>query len=152
MMMRALSLLLCCLALAGPAAAQGVPEQRVVVDNTEVYYGVVPAEIVRAQQGREGKGLGIVDRLRKRRHQKHVVVALFDTQSGERIVDARVAATVTPLGMGARREQLKPIRLGEVTSYGAFFEFPPGSAPYKIELQVTRAGHPPATVTFNYSP
>lgn len=152
MAMRVLRLLLCCLVLAGPAWGQGVPEQRVVVDNTEVYYGIVPAEIARAQQGKDAKGMGLVERLRKRRHQKHVVVALFDTRTGERIVDARVSAIVTPLGMGARRSQLKPVRIGEVTSYGAFFDFPPDGAPYKVELDIARSGHPPSRVSFDYTP
>ena len=150
MSMRILRLLLCCLALAGPAWGQGVPEQRIVVDNTEVFYGIVPAEIVRAQQGKAGKGL--MERLRKRRHQKHVVVALYDAQTGARILDARVSATVTPTGMGAKRKPLEPIRIGEVTSFGNFFEFPPDSAPYKVDLAITRPGHPAATVSFNYSP
>ena len=151
MAMRTLRLLLCCLALAGPAWGQGVPEQRVVVDSTEVFYGVVPAEIVRAQQG-TAKGLGVVEKLRKRRHQKHVVVALFDTQTGARVLDARVSATVTPLGMGAKRKRLEPIRIGELTSFGNYFDFPPDSSPYKVELEIVRPGHAAAKVSFNYSP
>lgn len=152
MLARTLRCLLCSLIFAGTALAQGMAEQRITIDGTEVFYGIVPAEIVRAQQGKDARGLGWAERLRKRRHQKHVVVALYDMQSGQRILDASITATVTPLGLGGKRKKLEPIRIGEVTSYGNYFDFPPSSAPYKVELQIARANHPARTVSFDYSP
>lgn len=107
------------------------------VGATAAYLGVVPAEVV--------QGLS-PDRSESRmhggppegRHAEHIVVALFDTQSGARIEDATVSATIISHGgLNPIEIDLEPMRIAGVITYGGFVSFP-GEGDYLIELEVRR--------------
>ena len=113
-----------------PAHAQGASQ---TVGGIEVSYGVIPSKMAdRSDDGKMHRGRGLF----KRSH--HLVVSLTDAATGKRIEDAKVVATVTPLGLAASRKRLKPMHVNELVSYGNFFDFPPESAPYHISLSITR--------------
>lgn len=126
-----------------PVHSQGASQ---TVGGIEVNYGVVPSKM--AKTGDDGK----LDRGRalfKRSH--HLVVTLTDAASGKRIEDAKVVATVTPLGLAASRKKLKAIQVNELVSYGNYFDFPPESAPYRINLSITRPSmKTPVTAEFEH--
>jgi hypothetical protein len=69
----------------------------------------------------------------------HLVVALFDKQSGTRIADAEVEATVTLLGGTSVRKRLEPMTIADQPSYGEFFSIGvPGL--YRIRFEARRPG------------
>ena len=83
----------------------------------------------------------------------HLVVSIADANTGERIIDASVIATVTPLGMGPTRKKLEQMRINDIITYGNFFNFPASSAPFRIVLAITRPSmpvHGPVTAEFEY--
>lgn len=127
-------------------AAQGA-EQRLVVDDMEVYYGVVPAELV---QKRLDKTTEEMHAKRVRKTSRHLVVALVDKDSGQRISDANVSATVTPLGLAANQKQLEPMRINDTTTYGNFFDFPVEGA--RVVLHISRPNRPSHDASFEYKP
>jgi hypothetical protein len=106
------------------------------VDGVTFYLGVMPAEIVRghpkehpesSMHGSAPKG------------SQHIVVALFDAKTGQRITDAKVSARVEQLGLTADHKDLEPMQIAGTLSYGNFYEmFREGT--YKIKVIVKRKG------------
>src|SRR5512139_3061742 len=93
----------------GPPYVETSQYQR--VQDLDVYYGVMPAQIARnvpepALHGRAPVAKG---------NEYHLVVAVFDA-SGKRIADARVSARVRELGMDGTQKILEPMRIGDVTT------------------------------------
>lgn len=129
--------------LPAPVAAQAV-------GSTAVYLGVMPAELIQghAPDRLEGRMHGGPP---EDRHAEHIVVALFDTQSGARIEDATVSATITGHGgLDPIETDLEPMRIAGVITYGGFVSFP-GEGGYTIEILVRRPGDaPPTRITFDY--
>ena len=92
-----------------------------VVGGVGVYLGVLPSEMLkdRAKAGREttmhgGPAGG--------EHEHHVLVALFDARTGERITDADVQATVREIGLGGRTKRLEAMPMAEALTYGNYFQ------------------------------
>ncbi len=134
----------------GPAGAAGPGK---TVDGMEVFYGVVPAEVI-------GKRADIHD---ARMHgskrlgadAQHLVVSVLDAKTGQHIDNATVVATVTPLGMAPQEKRLEPMQINQTVTYGNFFDFPPSSAPFRIAVKITRpnvATHNPPVAEFEYTP
>jgi hypothetical protein len=127
-----------------PLHAQGASQ---TVGGIEISYGVIPSRMADRSAGDDGKMHR--GRLFKRSH--HLVVSLTDAASGKRIDDAKVVATVTPLGLAASRKRLKPMKVDDLVSYGNFFDFPAESAPYRISLSITRPSmKTPVTAEFQH--
>lgn len=73
-------------------------------------------------------------------HEQHVVVAIFDTASGERVEDASVVVTVSGLGhVGHRRIALEPMAIAGTVTYGAFVDLP-GRDRYQLEVDIEVPG------------
>lgn len=130
------------LLLAGTALpAQTVQPLR--AGGMEIYYGIIPAKIVLDRPDAE---------LDRRAHggvpawgeQYHVIIALFEQTSGNRVLDAQVKATVFDAREPNKRlpgpqKQLEPMQVAGGMSYGNYFNMPaPG--PYRIELEIQRQG------------
>lgn len=105
-----------------------------VTDGISIYIGVVPAEIVLGHPNEHpetqmhGGPSGTGDLY-------HVVVALFEQSTGERIVDARVTARVIPLGRAGTGKTLERMVVAGAATYGNYFTMPdPG--PYRIEVRI----------------
>ena len=122
-----------------------------IVGGIEIFYGIVPAEIIRERADKHdhnmhrGKFFG--------RGSHHLVVSLSDVKSGQRIADATVMATVTPLGFAPTEKRLEPMLINQTTTYGNFFDFPASSAPFHITLKITRpniAAHNAVVADFEY--
>lgn len=134
--------------LPAPVAAQAGDYQ--AIGSTAVYLGVMPAELIQghAPDRPEGRMHGGPP---EDRHAEHIVVALFDTQSGARIEDATISATITGHGeLDPIETDLEPMRIAGVITYGGFVSFP-GEGDYTIEILVRRPGDiSPARFTFGY--
>ena len=108
------------------------------VNGVTFYLGVMPAEIVRGHP-KEHPESTMHGSPRKGSGSQHIVVALFDAKTGERITDAKVSARVEQLGLAADHKDLDPMQIAGTISYGNFYTMPSGGI-YKIRVIVTRKG------------
>ena len=136
------------LILASLALAQGDRLSK-TVGGVTFYLGVIPAEIIRGHpiehpestmHGSPPKGSG----------SRHIVVALFDAKTGERITEAKVTARVEQLGLASELKDLDPMQIAGTVSYGNFYAMPGGGI-YRIRVIVKRkAASRPIEAEFEY--
>lgn len=123
--------------------------QPIIVGNLEIFYGVMPAEVLRAhppdhtERAMHGGVPGA-------RNTYHLVVSLFDTKKQVRITDAQVQARVSEAGLTPQTKALQPMPMAGVVTYGNYFTMtPPG--PFRITLDITQPyGGPPVQVNFEH--
>lgn len=137
------------LALVAAASSANGIDQHHLVNGMDIYYGVVPAEVVgshpqkHTEAGMHGKSL-----LPDGTH--HLVVTLYDNKTVLRINDAKVEAVVIPLGLAHQQKPLEPMQINGTMSYGNYFNMI-GGGPFRIELRITRPGKGGTTKTeFEY--
>ncbi len=123
--------------------------QTVTTQGLTAYFGVVPAAIARGVARSHGEadlhGAGASGQ-----PSYHLLVAIFDAATGDRISDATVAATVTRSGREPQSKALEPMAIADTVTYGNFFELPTG-ATYRILLAVTKKGDTtPTEIEFTY--
>ena len=118
-------------------------------DGLTVYLGLMPAAVVRGHPTTHSEstmhgGAGTS------RHQQHIIVAVFDAQTGARVENARVAATVGGLGhTGQQTVQLDPMKIENTVTYGGFVTLP-GNDRYQIAVAINVPGRShPVSVTFS---
>ncbi|MGI0526700.1 hypothetical protein ABY43_21335 [Rhizobium giardinii] len=120
------------------------------VGDLAVYLGVIPAAMLRGHdtQHPESQMHGTPPR---GVHAYHIVVAVFDAESGRRIEDAQVAAIVSGLGhVGRISIRLEPMVIAGTVTYGNFVALS-GIDRYTIAVEIRRTGHPtPQHVDFTY--
>lgn len=144
-------LLAAAIAAAAPADA-GVVSAARTVDSTIVYLGIVPAALTRSHPGDVRGTLmhgGTADRSI---HNVHVMVALFDRATGDRIRDARVRARF--LGERGRKwsVRLQPMTVNGALTYGGYTNLGTAEEP-TVSIDVVRqlAGKPRmVTARFEY--
>lgn len=145
---RAAALMVLAAVLVGGAAAQTAENYR-VVDDIGVYLGVLPAELIR------GHPKGHVEStmhggLPGSAHAHHVVAALFDLGSSNRITDADVDATVGEIGLAGTTKKLESFAVADALTYGNYFEMRTHTR-YVVRLAITRSGGgAPLTTSFEY--
>ena len=125
-----------------PAIAQST-DNYITIGTMAAYLGVVPAEIVKGhpaghpeQTMHGGAPSG--------EHVQHIVIALFDAPTGQRIEDATVEAFVSGPGHIGTRIALEPMLIEGVITYGGFVTMA-GTDRYNIDLSVKRPGRAEAT-------
>jgi hypothetical protein len=119
-----------------------------VVDGVEVYFGIVPAQLVRdhPKEHPEGEMHGGVPA-----GENHIMIALFERASGKRITDAAVEAKVSGKGMERVKKSLEPMAIAGALAYGNYFALT-GPGPYRIEIEVRRSGAAkPLRATFHWA-
>ena len=103
------------------------------VDGVTIYLGVVPAAVVRGHHPPDHPEAemhgGVPD------NGYHVMIALFDETTGDRITDAEVEATVSGEGMAEARKDLDAMVIADAETYGNYFDLT-GSGPYDIDLKI----------------
>jgi hypothetical protein len=115
----------------------------------EAYIGFVPAEITKGHAPTK-PDKRMHDQVPRGGHQYHLVAAVFDVNTGERISDASVTAQVSGLGLVGPEKSLEPMRIAGTITYGAYFELP-GADRYKVVLTIRRAdATKPVTLNFTY--
>ena len=106
-----------------------------------VHFGIMPAE--KAQSADRGANAPTESASGPARASYHLVVALFDKSTGERIDDATVTAKVTsPSHKSRAGTQVKPLqemRINDTITYGNYFDMP-WQGRYRIDLSVKRKG------------
>ena len=119
-------------------------------DGMAVYFGVLPAELVlgHSPEHPEKKMHGGVPRGKA---QHHIVVAVFDTQNGERLSNVEVSARVQEAAFAPLSKKLEPMTIDKTTSFGNYFPMS-GPGPYRIDVDIRKPGAArPVTVRFDYS-
>ncbi len=119
-----------------------------VVDGVSVYFAIVPAEMVRGhpREHPEGEMHGGVPA-----GENHIMVALFDEKSGERIVRAEVTARVRGKDAPDIEKRLEPMTIAGSLTYGNYF-YMAGSGPYRVELRIYAIGRDkPVSVRFEWA-
>lgn len=113
------------------------PAQPIRLDGMELYFGIIPAEIVRghASEHEERRMHGGVPRGKMH----HLVISVFDSKTRARMTDVTLTASVTEAGMAMQRKPLESMSFGGAVSYGNYFAMP-NQGPYEIEVKVQRPG------------
>lgn len=114
----------------GIAAAES--SYRQIVDGVVVYFGMMPAELVRGHPPAHPEstmhgGVQVGE--------NHLTVAVFDDKTGRRITDAKVTAHITGDRIPDMEKQLESMVIAGSVTYGSYF-YMPGAGPYRIELRI----------------
>lgn len=131
--------------MAAPVNAGGYQQ---VVDGVAIYFGIVPAEVVRGhpREHPEGEMHGGVPA-----GESHIMVALFDAKSGERITRAEVKVRVSGGPASSTEKRLEPMLIAGSQTYGNYFAMV-GPGPYQIELHLRLPGRTkPIRARFEWS-
>jgi len=119
------------------------------VNGIDVFYGVIPGEILRGHPAdhAERKMHGGVPR---GSGQHHLIVSVFDVKTGQRIENAKVSARIGEPGLTPQRKDLEPMQFAGTVTYGNFFTMSsPG--PYRIEVDIRGHGDlKPTQAVFAY--
>jgi len=138
---------LCALGLAFVGAAAAETGNRQVVDGVAVYFGLFPAELVRGhprehpESGMHG-GTPVGE--------SHVLIALFDAKTGQRIEGAAVTATVTGPKRLKLSKTLEPMTVAGALTYGNYF-YLTGPGPYRIAVRARLPDAREVTATFTWA-
>ena len=130
------------------AALAAETSQVARVNGIDVFYGVIPAEILsghpsghaeRKMHGGVPRGSG----------QHHLIVSLFDVKTRQRIENAQVSARVGEAALTPQSKTLEPMQFAGTVTYGNFFTMT-SRGPYRIEVEVRPHGGAPAQAVFEY--
>jgi len=125
------------------ARAQETDDYKKTEGGLTVYFGIIPAEIVRGQPIMHGGAP-------TGPHELHIVVAIFDAASVARVSDATVTAKVSGLGLSGSEKTLEPMNIADTVTYGGFFNLP-GADLYTITVSIRRPERQqPVVLDFKY--
>lgn len=130
--------------------ALAAEQQPLKAGGLEIFYGVIPAEILlgHPDDHAERKMHGGVP---SGRGQHHLVVSVFESKSGQRMADAAVTARVTEVGLGGQQKKLEPMPFAGAMTYGNYFRMAT-RGPYRIQIEVLQPGSTtPVKTSFEYS-
>lgn len=117
-----------------PVEAQEA-SQSVTDHGLTIYYGVIPAEIAEGVVRRESEP-NMHGAPAAAPHAQHLVVAIFNAVTGERVTDAVVNAQISVLGHQLPEKTLEPMKIADTVTYGNFFDLSrPGV--YRIRLSIS---------------
>lgn len=119
------------LASAGLAGA-GDMSQHARVGDVDVYYGLVPADLIQKTAISHGGKMPASG-------DEHLVVALYDGATGQRITNAEVRAAIGPLGLATQWKKLEPMAIADSVTYGEYFSLV-GSGIYRLLVSIRRPG------------
>jgi hypothetical protein len=120
------------------------------VDGLSVYLGVLPAALVERRHPAAHPEGAMHGGPPRGQHVYHVMVAVFDDETGERVEDLEVEARVTPLGRAAIARRLEPMSMADTITYGNYFNLAT-SGPHQIRVSLSRReATRPSTVEFSY--
>ena len=135
------------LALAG-CHRSGSGEPVKTVDGVTVYLGVVPSSVVTERPSVAVQAMHDTGRVVPNSH--HVLIALFDAESGERL-SGTVTADVSSRHGDDGTKPLEAMNIGGVVTYGNYFSME-DSGTYTIDVGIQLTGGHGGTrhVTFRY--
>jgi hypothetical protein len=132
----------CALAMA-PVALAHVSNESKPAAGLTVELGIVPAETLRGRPEEDAvsKMHGGVP---SGKSMYHVMVAIFDAKTGQRVTDAQVRARVEEVGLTREEKVLEPMKVADAVTFGNFFRMA-GQGTFRITVQIRRPGTTSAT-------
>lgn len=114
-----------------------LPRNSQTIDGVAIELGVLPSDLVLGHTMPSGAPSSTAAELPTH----HIVVALFDTATGERITEAQVRAGVAAAHSSdhAPDRALEPMEIAGAMTYGGFFRME-GRGVYRIHLAIERPG------------
>ena len=141
---------LCCLALASLAfsapAAAGVVGGVKTVDGLTVYLGVVPAAVTRAHAPQHPERTMHGGVSRPSIHDVHLLVAVFNSASGQRLRNVAVTARIHGTNRNRWAVPLTPMTVNGALTYGGYTNIG-AEEDVMISIDVKRPGRTPRTST-----
>ncbi len=131
------ALFACALVVFSSATSADHLGQTQTVNGLDIYLGVVSAEVLRQDPDRYPYHEQA--KLPSGKDMYHVMLALFDKASGERITDAVVKARVAPLALGGPTRPLEPVLVAGALTYCNYFRISPSDT-YVIQAEIRRPG------------
>jgi hypothetical protein len=128
-----LAVLLAGFVTATSAAHPGMSQE---VDGMIVHLGVTPTDRLVAHPELLSKGHPAPP---SGKDMYHLLVAVFDKVTGERITDAKIEATVTPLGLAGRTKSMMPGAPAGMVTYCNFFHLTSGDS-YVVKVGIRLKG------------
>jgi hypothetical protein len=128
----------------GPASAEE-NENYKVAQGLGVYLGILPAGMVKGPKAIMHGGAP------RGQHEYHIIIAVFDAATSERVENAKVTATVSGLGhVGQNTLELEPMAIAGTVTYGGFVDLR-GNDRYDIAVDISVPGrNAPVRVSFTY--
>lgn len=133
--------------MAAGVVAAAPSGSRQVVEGVALYFGLLPAELVRGH-AREHPESGMHGGVPV--GESHLLVALFDDKTGKRIDGAEVTATVTGPERLKLRKTLEPMTVAGAITYGNYF-YLTGPGPYRIAVRARLPDAREVTATFTWA-
>lgn len=112
-------------------------EYHKIADGVDIYLGVVPTHVIQSQQ--DERLISMHRGVPASSGYHHVMVALFDHDTGKRISDAKVTARVHELAMTGKQKTLESMDVADGITYANYFPMPQ-SGVYRIDLKILRSG------------
>ena len=129
-----------------PPTAPADPHHK-VISGTDIYFGMMRAETMRAAQAKAEKaGAAKVD-IPSGKGYYHINISLVDNKSHVPVTDAEVKVRTSD-GMTTESKTLGLIAANNAVSYGNYFRFSSGNA-YNITAEIRRPGVP-GTIQANF--
>lgn len=99
------------------------------IDGVSVYLGVIPSALV-------FENVDMHDGFARKEGHYHLTVALFDSETGNRLQDAAIEAEVAPAGLeNSRFRMLEPMEIADTITFGNYFELPLRTV-YRINVRI----------------
>lgn len=103
------------------------------VNGLDIYIGLMPVEAIKSHgSSKEMKMHGGVPR---GSHRFHLVTAVFDNKSGQRIEDARIKASLSEFGLARKAKWLERMSVNGAITYGNYFVLPRNTR-YQLHLNI----------------
>ena len=126
-----------------PLAARAAPANEVWfrkdVAGVAVYVSVMPSAVLGGPAAEEEPGASPFRRAPAPRDTHHVMVSLFDSDTGARLSRARVQARVAALGFSGEKKVLEPIDVAGAPLYAAQFPML-GRGPFRVDIEFLLPG------------
>lgn len=127
-----------------------IPENAVVVAGIAIDFGCTPAAVIAHEYPVGSAERQMHGGVPKADHYHHVMIALFDRNTGMRITDAKVFARVaipTEPSVPEQDAPLEAMTIAGALTYGHYFEMPDRGR-YQVTLAITIPKQPTITTTF----
>ena len=107
-----------------------------VVDNVLIYLGVVPAPMILKEYPKGDEERLMHGGVPSEQGHYHIMIALFDVKTSERISNAQVTASTSEFGMAREAKNLEPMRMADTTTYCNYFQFKTGTFNVDVSIQI----------------
>lgn len=133
-----------------PVQADDSPRHQ-IVDGVNVYLGVMPTAMIQDQHDMPKAKLEHQGQSSEAEFH-HILIALIDAQTGQRLSPISIDAEVSGLGgLAAQFKSLEAMNIHRTVSYGNYFHFPDRGS-YRLRFTIHLSGRDSPVVTeFMYS-